>query len=206
MHTKTLSFIFIFICTYCVTLHAQYNKTDPNYKECFIGSTFALLGNLSSEEKPDFIQLNIGYRITEKDVISLEFKTWKYHRSLGIPYGDQFTDPEKKFPGYIQEKGFALVYQRFLWKGFYTGIHTMSAWQSFINEESDKIDNGFQIFNTYRAGYHFKLFKGIFFVEPSIAITHRIYHTEMPVSFKVLDYEYSKFFFGEPGLHFGYNF
>jgi hypothetical protein len=45
-----------------------------------------------------------------------------------------------------------------------------------------------------------------FLIEPSIAITHRPYHTEMPESFKLLDDKYSKYIFGEPGLHFGVNF
>jgi hypothetical protein len=82
----------------------------------------------------------------------------------------------------------------------------MNAWQRFSNEEGKKIDNGFQIFNTYRVGYHFKLFNDRFFIEPSIAITHRMYHSQMPDSFKQLDEKWAKFFFGEPGLHVGFNF
>lgn len=204
MKNKNIILAFLFFSTLHVS--AQYHKQDLNYKECFVGSTFAMLGNLFPNEKPDFIQLNIGYRITEKDVVSLELKTWKYHQPLGLPYGDSFEDPNENFPGYIREKGFALAYQHFWWKGLYTGVHVMSAWQSFVNTEGTKIDKGFQIFNTYRLGYHVKLFKNRFFIEPSIAITHRPYHTQMPNSFKAQDRKYSKFFFGEPGLHFGYNF
>lgn len=186
-------------------LHAQYAE-DTNYKKCFIGSTMFLLGNFASTNKPDFAQLNLGYRLTGKDVVSLELKTWKYGWSLGIPYGDSFEAPEFKFPGFIREYGFALAYQRYWWKGLYTGVHVMNAWQRFINSEGNKMDNGFQLFNTYRLGYHVKLFKNKFFIEPSFAITHRAYHTEMPDSFKVQDDKWSKFFFGEPGLHFGFNF
>ncbi|WP_321540167.1 hypothetical protein [Flavobacterium piscinae] len=82
----------------------------------------------------------------------------------------------------------------------------MSAWQNFIDENDRKLDKGFQIFNTYRIGYQIKLFKNKFFIEPSIAVTHRPYHTKMPESFKQLDDKWSKFFWGEPGLHFGFNF
>ena len=172
----------------------------------FIGSTVFLLGNLLPENKPDFVQFNIGYRITGKDVISLELKTWKYAWPLGIPIGPSFEAPEEKFPGFIREFGFALVYQRFFGEGLYVAVHSMSAFQRFVDEDGVKIDNGFQIFNTYRLGYHFKLFGDTFFIEPSIAITHRPFHTEMPESFKQLDDKWSKFFFAEPGLHFGYNF
>jgi hypothetical protein len=134
-------------------LNAQYAKHDSTFKKCFVGSTFFMLGNLAPTNKPDFIQLNLGYRITGKDVVSLEVKTWKYGWSLGIPYGKAYEVPEEQFPGYIREYGFALVYQRFLWKGLYTGIHVMNAWQSFENEEGKEIDKGFQIFNTYRVGF-----------------------------------------------------
>ena len=152
------------------------------------------------------MQLNLGYRLTGRDVVSIELKTWKYAWPLGIPYGKSFEAPEEEFPGYIREYGFALVYQRFWWKGLYTGVHVMNAWQSFFDDQGNKIDNGFQLFNTYRIGYHLKLFKDRFFIQPSIAVTHRPYQTNMPDSFEQLDSKWPKFLFGEPGLHFGFNF
>ena len=182
---------------------AQYDALNTKY---FVGSTLFLLGNLDSKNSPDFFQLNIGHRINSTNTISLELKTWKYAWSLGIPYGKSFEANEEKFPGYIREYGFAIAYQRFIWKRFYGGVHVMNAWQNFHTESHEKIDNGFQIFNTYRLGYHFTFFKKRFFIEPSIAVTHRAYHTPMPTSFKVLDDKWSKFFFGEPGMHVGYNF
>ena len=206
MKKKITTLVLALLLANSIQLKAQYAKNDSTYKKCFVGSTFFMLGNLGSKNSPDFIQLNLGYRITGRDVISLELKTWKYAWSLGIPYGKSFEASEERFPGYIREHGFALVYQRFWWKGLYTGIHVMPAWQSFVDTDGSKIDNGFQIFNSYRVGYHIKFFKDRFFIEPSIAVTHRPYHTEMPESFKQLDDKWSKFFFGEPGLHFGFNF
>lgn len=187
-------------------LWAQYDISAEDSRCCFLGSTFAMLGNLLPENSPEFAQLNLGYRLTDKDVVSLELKTWRYFWSLGIPYGENFEAPAEKFPGYIREKGFALAYQRFWWKGLYTGVHVMSAWQDFVNEKGVIIDKGFQIFNTYRVGYHIKLLNNRFFIEPSFAVTHRPYHTEMPEGFKQKDEGWSKFFIGEPGLHFGFNF
>lgn len=206
MQKKILTLGFVLMLTSTSLLKAQYTNQDSTYKKCFVGSTFFMLGNLLPTNKPDFVQLNLGYRLTGKDVVSLEFKTWKYAWSLGIPYGDSYEAPEEEFPGYIRESGFALAYQRFLWKGLYAGIHVMNAWQSFVDDNGKKVDNGFQIFNTYRLGYHFKLFKDRFFIEPSIAITHRPYHTTMPDTFKQLDDKWPKYFIGEPGLHFGFNF
>jgi len=206
MQNRIIIIVFAVIMANTIKVNAQYTQQDSTYKKCYIGSTLFMLGNLSSSNRPDFVQLNLGYRITGKDNVSLELKTWKYAWPLGIPYGHSFEAPEEQFPGYIREYGFALAYQHYWWKGLYTAIHVMNAWQSFVDENDNKIDNGFQIFNTYRVGYHIKLFKDRFFIETSLAVTHRPYHTEMPESFKELDDKWSKFFFPEPGLHFGFNF
>jgi len=181
-------------------------KQDTTFRKFFVGSTFMMLANLLTNEQTDFVQLNFGYRITPKDVVSVEAITWKYAWSLGIPYGKSFDAPEEKFPGAIREFGIGLVYQRFWWKGLYTGIHAFNAHQTFLDEDNWKIKNGYQLFMTYRLGYQIKFFKERFFIEPSIAITHRPFHTKMPESFAVLDNKWSKFFFGEPGLHVGFNF
>lgn len=187
-----------------LTVHAQYVKKERRY---FVGSTFALLGNFAKTNAPDFAQVNLGFRLTPEDVLSLELKTWKYAWPLGIhPINSAYGDPDTAFPGYIREHGFALVYQRFWWKDLYTGIHIMNAWQRFVDEDGQKIGKGFQLFTTYRLGYQIKLFKNRFFIEPSIAITHRPYHTKMPDGFRRQDDPWSKFLFGEPGLHFGFNF
>lgn len=188
------------------TVNGQQTNKDSTYKKCFIGSTFFMLGNLIPQNRPDFIQVNLGYRITPKDVISIEAKTWKYAWSLGIPYGPSYESPEEKYPGFIREFGFALAYQRFWWKGLYTGVHIMHARQTFFDDNGHKIKNGYQMFNTYRLGYQFKFFKNRFFIEPSIAITHRPIQTTMPESFAELNKKWPNYFIGEPGLHFGFNF
>ena len=132
--------------------------------------------------------------------------TWKYGWPIGIPYGKSFEAEGEEFPGYIRDYGFSLAYQRFFWKGLYAQVHVFNFFQTFLNEDNRKIDKGYQIFNQYRVGYHVKLFNNRLFIQPSIAVTHRPYHTKMPDSFKQVDDRWSKFFFGEPGLHFGYNF
>ena len=207
MQTNILRVFTVMMLFVSLQVQAQYAKQDSSYHKFFIGSTMFMLYNLAPEDKPDLVQLNIGYRLTGRDVVSLELITWKYAWPLGIPFGDSFDAPEEEFPGYIREFGFDFAYQHYWWKGLYSAIHVMSSWQSFIDANGKKIDNGFQIFNTYRIlGYHFELFNNRFFIEPSIAITHRPYHTKMPDSFKQIDDRWPKFFFGEPGLHFGFNF
>ncbi|MBA3978826.1 MAG: hypothetical protein H0X50_11670 [Nitrosopumilus sp.] len=186
---------------------AQYAKQDSTYKKYFVGSSLFMLGNLDKVNPPGFVQLNLGYRITGKDVISLELITWKHAWPLGInPFYDKaYGTPEEKYPGHIREYGFGLAYQRYFWKGLYAAIHVAPMWQTFKNENGNKVGDGFIIFNTYRVGYHVKLFKDRFFIEPSLGIAGRPYYTEMPDGFKEKDDKWPKWT-PEPGLHFGFNF
>jgi len=80
-----------------------------------------------------------------------------------------------------------------------------ACFQTLVNDNGKKIDNGFQIFNSYRIGYHIKLFNDKFFFQPSICVSHRAYHTQLPDGFKQLDDKWSKFIFPEPGLNIHHN-
>lgn len=207
MQKKKIIIIIALLGAFSFNLQAQYSKTDSTFKRWFIGSTLFLLGNFDNVNPPGFAQLNLGYRITGKDVISLELITWKHSWPLGINpfYNKAYGTPEEKFPGNIREYGFGVAYQRYLWKGLYTAVHIQAMWQTFKNESGNKVGDGFNIFNTNRIGYHFKLFKDRFFIEPSLGIAGRPYYTEMPDGFKQKDDKWPKWT-PEPGLHFGYNF
>ena len=207
MKLKLSLLISILITTLFILSTTQVKaQSDSTERKYFIGSTFFMLGNFAKNNKPDFVQLNLGYRINPKNSISIELKTWKYAWPLGTGFYQNFEKPGENFPGYIREYGVVLAYQHFWWKGLYNAVHAMNAHQTFVDENGKKLKNGYQLFMTYRLGYQFKFFKNRFFLEPSIAITHRPFHTKMPESFKVWDDKWSKFLFGEPGLHFGFNF
>jgi hypothetical protein len=209
MQKKNLWIGLVFVLASSLQLKAQYAKTDSTYKRWFVGtSLFVLLGNLDKENPPNFAQLSVGYRLTGRDVITLAPKTWRYAWPNGIhPFLNKaYKKPEERFPGYVREYGVTVSYTRFLWKGLYAQLDVMPTWQFFVNDNGKKIDDGFQIFNSYRVGYHIKLFKDKFFFQPSICMTHRAYHTTLPDGFKQLDDKWSKFIFPEPGLNVGFNF
>lgn len=207
MQIKSLIFALTMLLAHPQTADAQYDKQDSTYKKFFVGSTLFMLANaVPDNNKPEMVYLNFGYRVTGRDVVSLEIKTWKYGWPIGIPYGKSYEAEGEGFPGYIREYGISLNYQRFFRKQFFAQVDVMPALQTFVNDSGKKIDNGFQIFNTYSVGYHIKLFKDRFFFQPSVAITHRPYQSRMPDAFKRVDDRWSRFFYGQPGLHFGYNF
>jgi hypothetical protein len=207
MQKKILWMCLLLMMSSTARLSAQYAETDSTYKNWFGGSTLFLLGNLSSTNNPEFVQLNLGYRLSGRDVISIESITWKYAWPLGLNpfYNKSYGKPEEQFPGYIREYGIGLAYQRYLWKGLYASVHLIPMLQKFKDDNGNKVDNGFHLFNTYRIGYHVKLFKDKLFIEPSLGVAGRPFYTEMPAGFKEKDDKWSKWT-PEPGLHFGFNF
>jgi hypothetical protein len=193
----------------CMTLaFSQKTEQDSTYRKFFIGSTLWMLGNFIPDDPnpPDLVQLHFGYQITQKDVISVEFKTWRYAWPLGIPYGKSFQATGENYPGHVKAFGIGLVYQHFWWKGAYTSIDAGNMLQKYIDAENKHIQNGYQLFMTYRFGYQFQFFKNRLFIEPSLAMTHWPVNTNVPESFAKIEDRWSNYFLFEPGLHFGFKF
>ncbi len=210
MQKKIFWIGFVLMMTSSLWLNAQNTKLDSTYKKYFVGSTFLILGNFIPDDpnRPDFVQLNVGYRIKPKDVVFLEFKTSKFNWPLGMPW-EEIVDEKRaqyNFPGYVRQYVLGVAYNRFWWKGLYTGVHAMNAFQTYRNEDKTKITNGFTLFMTYRLGYQIKIFKNRIFIEPSIGLTHWPIKTNTPESFKLEESKWPKYFGFEPGLHFGFNF
>ena len=210
MQKKILWIVLAFVLASSLQVNAQHAEQDSTYKKYFVGSTFLMLGNLIPDDpnRPDFIQLNIGYRITPRNVVFLEFKTSKFNWPLGMPW-EEIVDEQRaqyNFPGYVRQYVLGVAYNHYWWKGLYTGVHAMNAFQTYRNEDKTKIAKGYTLFMTYRLGYQLKFFKNRFFFEPSIGLTHWPIKTNTPESFKLKEGKWPEYFGYEPGLHFGYNF
>lgn len=210
MQKKVLCFSFVLITACSLQLNAQFAKGDSTYRKYFVGSTFLVLGNFipNDPNRPDFVQVNIGYRLTPKNVVFLEFKTSKFNWPLGMPWKEIVDDDRAQynFPGYVRQYVLGLAYNHFWWKGLYTGAHAMHAFQTYRNEDKTKINNAYSLFMTYRLGYQFKFFKNRFFIEPSIGFTHWPIQTNVPEAFAQEESKWPLYFGYEPGLHFGVNF
>ncbi|MDD2793232.1 MAG: hypothetical protein PHD73_08630 [Sediminibacterium sp.] len=206
MQKKILFIVFVLMTTSALQLKAQNAPKDSVYKKYFVGSTLMLLSNLDTVNNSELIQLNFGYRITPRDVVFLEFKRSKFAWPLGIPCGKSFNAPGENYPGYVRQNVIGLAYNHFWWKGLYTGVHAMNAFQKYYDENNKIITNGFTLFMTYRLGYQINLFNNRFFIEPSIGFTHWPIKTNTPPSFELKESKWPKYFGFEPGFHFGYNF
>ena len=188
------------------TVYSQSDTDEGLDKRHFIGSTLFIIATPLLSPSPEYFQLNYGYRITPKDVLSVEAITWAYQAPLGIPYGPDFDQAEFNYPGKVKAYGVGLAYKRFIWKGVYAQVHSTALHQDYIDEAGEKIQSGFQLFNTLRVGYHIKLFNNRLFIEPSIAATSWPINTNLPASFQVEEDKWKSYLLFEPGLHFGFNF
>lgn len=208
MQKKILLLALTLLLTSYQKVKAQDAKQDSAYKKWFVGSTFLLLGNFIPDDPnpPKFIQLNVGYRITPKDVVSFEFKKSIYTWPLGIPWGPSFDAPGLNYPGHARILAPTLAYQRFWWKGVYTSVHALNAFEKYMDEGNKKIGNGYTLYLTFRLGYQLKIFKNRFFFEPSLGLTYWPVRTNVPESFKSVENKWPNYFPFEPGFHFGFNF
>ena len=124
---------------------AQNAKQDSTYKRWFVGSTLYLLGNLDKTNNPEYIQLNAGYRITPKDVVLFEFKRSIYSWPIGIPFGPSFDAPGLNYPGHARILAPTIGYQRFWWKGVYTSVKALNAFEKYLDKDNKKIGNGYML-------------------------------------------------------------
>jgi hypothetical protein len=184
---------------------AQAQSAEPDHR-WFIGSSLFMLANVVTEDSPSFYQVNLGRRLSQRNAIALELITWRYRHPLGIPYGSSFAAEEEAYPGFVRGSGAGLAYQRYWWRGLYTGIHATALQLDYQDRDKNSIQQGFQLFTTARLGYHLEFFNHRLFLEPSIAMTYWPINTNAPPAFRALDDKWPSYFIGEPGLHVGVKF
>jgi hypothetical protein len=187
-------------------VNAQNGTKDRTYKRWFVGSTLYLLGNFDKVNNPEYVQLNVGYRITPKDVVSLRFKRSSYAWPIGIPFGSSSFDAQgKNYPGHARILAPTLGYQRFWWKGAYTSVQALNAFEKYMDKDNKKIGNGHTLYLDFYLGYQFKFFKNRFFFEPALGCSYWPVRKNVPESFKAVEKKWPNYFI-QPGLDFGFNF
>jgi hypothetical protein len=207
MQKKIIWLALIFVLAAIMPVKAQNAANDSTLKRWFAGSTLFLLGNFipDDENPPRYFQLNLGYRITSKDVVSFKFKRSEYRWPLGIPFGPDFDAPRLNYPGHARILAPQIGYQRFWWKGAFTSITAMNAFEKYMDENGKKIGNGYTLYLDTYVGYQFTFFKKRFFFEPAIGVSYWPVRTNVPESFKAVERRWSNYFI-QPGFDIGFNF
>lgn len=192
------------LCTY--HFEAQTTRQDSIFKKWYVGSSLLMLGNFDKVNNPEYIQINAGYRITPKNVVSIEFKRSVYSFPLGIPFGSSSFDASgENYPGHARILAPTLGYQHFWWKGIYTTVYGLNAFEKYMDRDNNKIGNGYTLYLNFHLGYQFNFFKNRLFFEPAIGCSYWPIRNNVPESFKKAEEKWPNYFI-QPGLHFGYNF
>jgi hypothetical protein len=153
-------------------------------------------------------EFHFGYKFTPKDRVEIKAATWRLFEPMGIPMLDPLLQKESEwYPGKIRESGIGLTYQRFLWKGLYAQIEVLPLWKIYLDENKNKIGDGFKLYTSYHLGYHIPLFKNRLFIEPQIHCNYWPIDTKGPQGFEELENKWPKnYFLFEPNIFIGINF
>ncbi|MEP2669627.1 MAG: hypothetical protein ABJH04_11560 [Cyclobacteriaceae bacterium] len=205
MQERILWMGLVIVLANSLQVNAQDARKGSANRKWFVGSTLLLLGNLDKTNNPGYIQVNAGYRITPKDVVQFRFKRSQYAWPLGIPFGPDFDAPGLNYSGHARILAPQIGYQRFWWKGVYTSVYVLNAFEKYMDENKKKIGNGFTLYTDLYLGYQFTFFKNRFFFEPAIGISYWPIRTGVPDSFKALEKRWPNYFI-QPGLDFGFKF
>ena len=188
----------VVIAMFTTMAFCQTAKKDSTFRKHSVGSSLFLLGNIG--DSTNYIQLNYGYRLTQKDNIIAESITWTYYEPLGT-YGSS----EEFYPGKVRAYGIGLGYQRFHWKNLFTTVEPTFFLQQFYDADDSKIQKGFQLYLQLILGYRFEFLKKRLFIEPAYALKYWPVNTNFPESFAAIESGAPNYKF-EPSLNFGFRF
>ena len=157
------------------------------------------------------IELHLKRELDEQNIIGVKFATWRLFQPMGIVWWDGLLDKVKSetefYPGHLRETGLGITYQRMLWKGLFGTVEIMPQFKTYLDEDGDKIQNGFKLYNSFHLGYHFAFGKNKrFFLEPQVHSQFWVFDTNTPDEFKALNDKWRNYFLFEPNVYFGIKF
>lgn len=157
------------------------------------------------------IELHVKCELDDKNIIGLKFASWRLFQPMGILWWDGLLDKvdngSEFYPGHVRERGIGITYQRMLWKGLFATVEILPQFQTYLDENGNKVGNDFKLYNSYHIGYHIAFGKKKrIFIEPQIHCQHWMFDNNAPEQFKVLDDKWKNYFLFEPNLYFGLKF
>ncbi len=156
-------------------------------------------------------ELHVKRELDDKNIVGVKLATWRLFQPMGILWTDGLRDKLKDesqfYPGHVRESGVGVSYQRMLWKGLFAAVEVLPLFQTYLDENNKKIDDGFKLYNSYHIGYHLAFGgKKQFFVEPQLHCQHWMFETAAPEGFAELDDEWKDYFLFEPNIYLGFKF
>jgi len=191
--------------------YIQTNRSSDEYSvqkhKYSVTTTYLSFLNFGEEKtNTHHYELHIGYRLTSKDKIGIKVATWKMFAPMGMPMQEQLRFDEKNYySGRLRETGIGVTYQRMIWKGLFAATEILPQLKTYLDEDNNKICNGFKLYTSYHLGYHISLFKNRVSLEPQIHCQYWPVDTNVPQAFKAKDDQWNNYFLFEPNLYLGIN-
>lgn len=213
---KLEKFALVILLTFCTLgAFAQNNESDVDYR-FRISTPGIILPQLGTKAWSDrkhtqHIELHGKINLDNKNIVGIKFATWQLFQPMGIVWWDGLLDKVESgtefYPGHVRETGVGFSYQRMLWKGLFSTVEVLPQFKTYLDEDRNKIGNGFKLYNSLHLGYHIPLGKKKrFFIEPQIHAQTWLFDTDAPAGFKELDDKWRNYFLFEPNLYIGVNF
>ncbi len=214
MNMKRISTALIFTLFLTQAFSRTPNGKDkdsiPNHK-FFVSTTWLSFDNFGQGKlNTHHYELHVKYALTHKDRIGIKLATWSLFQPMGILWWEGLLDKvntESEFyPGRMRETGLGLSYQRMLWKGLFATVEVLPQFKTYLDNDKNKIGNGFKLYTSYHLGYHLSLFKNRMFIEPQVHCQYWPVDTNTPQAFKVIDSKWHNYFLLEPNIYIGVKF
>jgi len=181
--------------------------TAPNYKFS-VSTTWLTFANFGPEKtNTHHYEFHLEYKLTPKDKIGIKVATWKLFAPMGIPWGPYLMNESEFYSGKLSESGIGVTYQRILWKGLFASIEILPLKKTYLDENKNKIGDGFKLYTSYHLGYHIPLFKNRLFLEPQIHCNYWPIDSKGPQGFEEKEDKWkNNYFLFEPNIYIGVNF
>lgn len=212
---KKLSILILTFCTLSAFAQTNQKKGDVMYKYR-VSLPVITLPQLVEKAWDDrihtqHIELHVKRNLDDKNIIGVKLATWRLFQPMGILWWDGLLDKietqSEFYPGHVRETGIGFTYQRMLWKGLFATVEVLPQYKTYLDEENNKMGNGFKLYNSFHLGYHITLGKKKrFFLEPQVHSQFWVCDTNTPSAFKALDDNWKNYFLFEPNIYFGMNF
>lgn len=213
---KNLLLLILTFCslsTFAQSHHQMDQANDPTHKYSISTPLITLLniGKGNDKVNTQHVELHFKRQLNSKSIIGVKFATWRLFQPMGILWWDGLLDKVESqtefYPGYLRETGLGVSYQHMLWKGLFATVEVLPQYKTYLDENSNKIGNGFKLYTSYHLGYHLSFGKKKrFFLEPQVHCQNWFIDTNTPAEFKALDDKWRNHFLFEPNIYFGVKF
>lgn len=187
----------VLLVTLAPPIRAEEASTSGRWS---VGTSAWMIAN-ALPDSPQFYYLEVDRSFNESEALVLEAATWRYRAPIGIPYGASYGDRSEEYPGFVRSIGLAFGWRHNIWRGLNASVRSFHFLQLY-NEDDQPQKTGYQLFFQTRLGW--RVFRGGFWIEPSIAFNWWPVEVGRPASFQARDSRWPSYFLLEPWLNLGW--